>query len=464
MGETPQSSSTDASSASAPAPRERFATRLGFIMLSAACAIGLGNVWRFPYITGEYGGAAFVLVYLVFLVVLGLPVMVMEFAVGRASQASPALAYDRLRPDGKWHWFSWWGFIGCTVLMMFYTVVCGWMLAYIFKMGSGELNGLDAAGMSEAFQAFQADPVQQIGWMLVVVVFGVLIVGRGLQAGVERVTKVMMVCLLAVLVVLVIRSVTLPGAEAGLSFYLLPDFSKLTPEAVFAAMGQAFFTLSVGMSSMEVFGSYIGKDRSLTGEAGRIVALDTFVAIMAGLIIFPACFSFGVDPGQGPSLVFVTLPSVFDQMPAGQLWGALFFVFMSFAALSTIIAVFENLTCFIMDRWGWRRKKAVRLVFVMMAVLSLPAAMSANLLGWVNIPGIGDIQSLEDFIVSSNMLPLGGLLYAIFCTTRFGWGWDNFIAGADAGKGLKFPAWARGWVTFGVPILIALVWISGYVM
>ena len=312
--------------------REKFASRLGFILISAGCAIGLGNVWRFPYITGEYGGAAFVLMYLVFLVILGLPVMVMEFSVGRASQKSAALAFDKLQPSGRFHWFGWWGYIGCLVLMMFYTTVCGWMLAYIVKLGVGEFNGLDAAGIGEQFNVFLADPVQQVGWMLVACLLGFLVVSLGLQKGVERITKVMMVCLLGILVVLVFRAVTLPGAEGGLKFYLVPDFGHLfagdTPaeqwanfgDAAYAAMGQAFFTLSLGISAMEVFGSYIGKDHSLTGEALRIMGLDTFVAIMAGLIIFPACFAFGVNPGQGPALVFVTLPSVFDQMPLGQLW------------------------------------------------------------------------------------------------------------------------------------------------
>lgn len=444
--------------------RERFASRLGFILISAGCAIGLGNVWRFPYITGQYGGAAFVIIYLVFLVILGLPVMVMELSVGRASQASSALAFDRLRPDGKWHWFSWWGYIGCIVLMMFYTVVAGWMLAYILKFASGEFSGLGAGEVTTLFEGFLADPVQQVVWMLGSVVIGVVVVGMGLQKGVERITKVMMVCLLAILGVLVVRSVTLPGAEVGLAFYLLPDFGRITPEAVFAAMGQAFFTLSLGVSAMEVFGSYLDKDRSLTGEAVRIVGLDTFVAIMAGLIIFPACFSFGVDPGQGPALVFVTLPSVFSQMPLGQLWGALFFVFMGFAALSTVIAVFENLLSFGMDRWGWTRRKGVAITGVMVALLSLPAALGYNVWSGVAIPGIGDIQSIEDFIVSGNLLPLGSLLYLVFCVTGRGWGWDNFIAEADTGRGMRFPTWSRPWLRYGVPALILAIWVGGYIL
>lgn len=455
--------------------REKFASRLGFILISAGCAIGLGNVWRFPYIAGEYGGAAFVLMYLVFLVILGLPVMVMEFSVGRASQKSAALAFDKLQPSGRFHWFGWWGYIGCLVLMMFYTTVCGWMLAYIVKLGVGEFNGLDAAGIGEQFNVFLADPVQQVGWMLVACLLGFLVVSLGLQKGVERITKVMMVCLLGILVVLVFRAVTLPGAEGGLKFYLVPDFGHLfagdTPaeqwanfgDAAYAAMGQAFFTLSLGISAMEVFGSYIGKDHSLTGEALRIMGLDTFVAIMAGLIIFPACFAFGVNPGQGPALVFVTLPSVFDQMPLGQLWGALFFVFMSFAALSTIIAVFENLVAFTIDKWGISRKRAVARTAVLVVILSLPCALGFNVWSGVTLPGIGDIQSIEDFVVSNNLLPLGSLIYVIFCVTKKGWGWDNFIAEADAGNGVKFPARIRGWVTFGIPALILVIFVMGYI-
>ncbi|WP_058986431.1 sodium-dependent transporter [Hugonella massiliensis] len=467
---------TEQAPAAAGSPqREKFASRLGFILISAGCAIGLGNVWRFPYITGEYGGAAFVLMYLVFLVVLGLPVMVMEFSVGRASQKSAALAFDKLQPSGRFHWFGWWGYIGCIVLMMFYTTVCGWMLAYIVKLGVGEFNGLDAAGIGAQFNGFLADPVQQVGWMLVACLLGFLVVSLGLQKGVERITKVMMVCLLGILVVLVVRSVTLPGAEAGLQFYLVPDFGHLfagdTPseqwanfaDAAYAAMGQAFFTLSLGISAMEVFGSYIGKDHSLTGEALRIMGLDTFVAIMAGLIIFPACFAFGVNPGQGPALVFVTLPSVFDQMPLGQLWGALFFVFMSFAALSTIIAVFENLVAFTIDKWGVTRKQAVARTALLVVVLSLPCALGFNVWSGVTLPGIGDIQSIEDFVVSNNLLPLGSLIYVLFCVTKKGWGWNNFIAEADAGNGVKFPARIRGWVTFGIPALIAIIFVMGYI-
>lgn len=456
------------------AQRERFGSRLGFILISAGCAIGLGNVWRFPYITGEYGGAAFVLMYLVFLVILGLPVMVMEFAVGRASQKSSAVAFDKLQPSGKWHWFSWWGYIGCMVLMMFYTTVGGWMLSFVVKMGTGAFNGLDSAGVGAVFNDMLANPTELVGWMLVVIVLGFLVCSLGLQKGVERITKVMMICLLGIMAILVVRAVTLPGGLEGLKFYLIPDFGKLFAgattaeqwatfgDAVYAAMGQAFFTLSLGISAMEIFGSYIGKERSLTGEALRICGLDTAVALVAGLIIFPACFAFAVQPDSGPGLVFVTLPSVFNQMPMGQLWGALFFIFMSFAALSTIIAVFENLISWSMDKWGWTRKTAVARTAVIVTVLSLPCALGFNVLSGATIPAIGDIQSIEDFIVSNNLLPLGSLFYVLFCVTRKGWGWENFLAEADTGKGVKFPAWSKPWLKFGIPALIVVIFVMGY--
>ena len=459
----------------AEAKRERFGSRLGFILISAGCAIGLGNVWRFPYITGEYGGAAFVLMYLVFLVILGLPVMVMEFAVGRASQKSAAAAFDTLQPSRKWHWFSWWGYIGCMVLMMFYTTVGGWMLSFVVKMATGAFNGLDSAGIGEVFNAMLANPTELVGWMLVVIVLGFLVCSLGLQKGVERVTKVMMVCLLGIMVVLVARAVTLPGGLAGLEFYLVPDFGRLfagaTPaeqwatfgDAVFAAMGQAFFTLSLGISAMEIFGSYIGKERSLTGEALRICGLDTAVALMAGLIIFPACFAFAVEPGSGPGLVFVTLPSVFEQMWGGQVWGTLFFVFMSFAALSTVIAVFEGILRFSMDQWGWSRKRAVTVNLIAIPLLSLPCALGFNVLSDVVMPGVGDIQTVEDFLVSSNIMPLGSLVYVLFCVSRRGWGWKNFLAEANEGEGLKFPRWLRPWMRFGVPVLVVIILIMGWV-
>lgn len=449
--------------------REHFASRIGFILIAAGCAIGIGNVWRFPYITGEYGGGAFVLLYLIFLVILGLPVMVMEFAVGRASQSSAAHAFDILEPKRRFHWFSWWGYIGCMLLMMFYTTVAGWMLAYIPKMAAGTFNGGDSALAGEVFNSMLANPSELIGWMLAAIAIGFFICSLGLQNGVERITKWMMALLFVVMIALCVRTVTLEGGLDGVAFYLVPDFSRMFEggwatfgEAVYAAMGQAFFSLSLGIAAMEVFGSYIDKRRSLTGEAISITALNTVVAILAGLIIFPACFAYGVTPDSGPSLVFVTLPLVFGQMPLGELWGALFFVFMSFAALSTVIAVFENLISFTMDKWSMPRKKAVLINGALVVVLSLPCALGFNVFADVTIPGIGDIQSIEDFIVSNNMLPLGSLIFVIFCTHRFGWGWKNFLAEADAGRGIKFPAWSRIWVTYGIPVLIIIIFIMGY--
>ena len=449
--------------------REHFASRIGFILIAAGCAIGLGNVWRFPYITGEYGGGAFVLLYLIFLVILGIPVMVMEFAVGRASQRSAAQAFDILEPKRRFHWFSWWGYIGCMILMMFYTTVAGWMVAYIPKMAIGLFTGADATVTGEVFNSMLANPGELIFWMLIAVFIGFGICALGLQKGVERITKVMMAILFVVMLILCIRAVTLPGAAEGVAFYLIPDFSRMFVdgwasfgEAVYAAMGQAFFSLSLGIAAMEIFGSYIGKEHSLTGEALSVTGLNTVVAILAGLIIFPACFAYSISPDQGPSLVFVTLPVVFGQMPLGELWGALFFVFMSFAALSTVIAVFENLTSWSMDKWGISRTRAVLFNGVLVIALSLPCALGFNVLSGVTIPGIGDIQTVEDFIVSNNMLPLGSLIFVLFCTTRYGWGWNNFLKEADAGSGIKFPAWSRLWLKYGIPVLIIIIFIMGY--
>lgn len=451
------------------AEREHFASRIGFILIAAGCAIGIGNVWRFPYITGEYGGGAFVLLYLIFLVILGLPVMVMEFSVGRASQKSAAHAFDVLKPKRSFHWFSWWGYVGCMLLMMFYTTVAGWMLAYVPKMATGTFDGATGDAAGSVFNSLLANPSELIAWMLAAVLIGFLICSLGLQKGVERITKWMMAFLFVVMIALCIRTMTLPGGTEGIAFYLVPDFSRMFEngwstfgEAVYAAMGQAFFSLSLGISAMEIFGSYIGKERSLTGEAISVTALNTVVAILAGLIIFPACFAYGVTPDSGPSLVFVTLPLVFAKMPLGNVWGALFFVFMCFAALSTVIAVFENLISFTMDKFDMPRKKAVLINGALVTVLSLPCALGFNVWSGITIPGIGDIQSIEDFIVSNNMLPLGSLIFVIFCTSKIGWGWKNFKKEADAGEGTKFPAWSRVWVTYCIPILIIIIFIMGY--
>ena len=450
------------------AKREKFSSRLGFILISAGCAIGLGNVWRFPYITGKYGGAAFVLIYLLFLLILGLPIMVMEFAVGRASQKSCARSFEILQPKGgHWGWFAWWGYIGCYLLMMYYTTICGWMLSYIAKNATGTFVGLDSDGVAGVFSDMLANPGELIGWMIVSAFIGLLVCSMGLQKGVERITKVMMSCLFLIMIALCIRSVTLDGAMEGLRFYLIPDFGKMMEsglgEAVYAAMGQSFFTLSLGISAMAIFGSYIGKERTLTGEAVSIGILDTTVALIAGLIIFPACFAFGVNPGEGPGLVFVTLPSVFNQMWGGTFWGSLFFLFMSFAALSTVIAVFENLISFCMDNWGWDRKKAVVVNGLAVTVLSFPCALGYNAWAGFTVPGIGDIQTLEDFIVSNNILPLGSVIYLLFCVCKRGWGWDNFIREADTGTGVKFPKWARLYLKYVLPLMILIIFIMGYV-
>lgn len=448
--------------------RERFSSRLGFILISAGCAIGLGNVWRFPYITGKYGGAAFVLIYLVFLIILGMPIMAMEFAVGRASRKSAARSFHVLEPKGtKWHIEGYLAMLGNYLLMMFYTTVGGWMISYIFKMASGSFQGLAPDQVGGVFNDMLASPDSMTFWMVVAVLLAFGICSMGLQNGVERITKIMMSFLLIILIVLCIRSVTLPGASAGLQFYLIPDFGKIVEnglgEVIFAAMGQAFFTLSLGIGAMAIFGSYISRDRTLMGESVNICILDTIVALMAGLVIFPACFAFGVDPGEGPGLVFVTLPNIFNQMAAGRLWGTLFFIFMSFAALSTIIAVFENIISFGIDLWGWTRKKSALVNLVLILVLSLPCVLGFNV--WSDIAPLGagsTIQDLEDFIVSNNLLPLGSLLYLLFCTSRYGWGWDNFIAEADAGKGIKFPKWARFYVSYILPLIVLFILVMGY--
>ena len=448
--------------------RERFSSRLGFILISAGCAVGLGNVWRFPYITGQYGGAAFVLVYLIFLVLLGLPIMVMEFAVGRASQKSAARSFHVLEPAGtKWHLQGYACMTGNYLLMMFYTTVGGWMAAYIFKTLTGEFKGLDSDGVAAVFNDMLARPGYMTFWMVLVVLLSFFICSLGLQKGVERITKAMMSCLFLILLILCIRSVTLPGASEGLRFYLIPDFTRFTENGVgntiFAAMGQAFFTLSLGIGAMAIFGSYIGKDHTLTGETINICLLDTLVAFLAGLIIFPSCFAFGVDPGQGPGLVFITLPNIFNQMVGGRIFGVLFFVFMTFAAQSTIIAVFENIISFSMDLFGTSRKKTVLINGIAIIPLSLPCVFGFNIWSGFQPLGAGStIQDLEDFIVSNNLLPLGSMVYLLFCTSRYGWGWKNFLAEADTGKGVKFPAWARVYVSYILPLIVLFIFIMGY--
>ena len=449
--------------------RETLSTRLGFILISAGCAIGLGNVWRFPYITGQYGGAAFVIMYLFFLVIFGLPIMTMEFSVGRASKASVATSFKKLeKPGQKWHVFGYFAMVGNYLLMMFYTTICGWMFLYFVKMLKGEFTGLTPIEVENIFTSMVSSPYTLTLWMIIAVLVGFGICSLGLQKGVEKITKVMMSSLFVILLILVVRAVTLPGAEAGLKFYLMPDFKKMFEagalEVVSAAMGQAFFTLSIGIGSMAIFGSYIEKDRALMGESLNILLLDTSVAFLSGLIIFPACFSFGVDAGSGPNLVFITLPNIFNAMAGGRVWGILFFIFMSFAALSTVIAVFENIISFAIDLWGFSRKKAVIMNIFIIIILSLPCALGFNVLSGITPFGAGsNIMDLEDFIVSNNLLPLGSLVYLFFCVTRYGWGWDNFLNEANTGKGMKFPKWIRIYVTYILPIIVIFLFVQGYI-
>ena len=448
--------------------REKFSSRLGFILISAGCAIGLGNVWRFPYIVGQYGGAAFVLIYAVFLVLLGLPIIVMEFAVGRASQKSAALSFDVLEPKGsKWHFEKWFAMAGNYILMMFYTTVAGWLFLYFVKMAAGDFAGLDADGVAGEFNAMLSNPSLMIGFMILCVVFCFSVCAMGLQGGVEKITKLMMVSLLVLMVVLAINSVRMEGSRPGLEFYLKPDFNKIKEtgigEVVFAALGQSFFTLSIGIGALAIFGSYIGKERRLTGEAINVTILDTFVAFMAGLIIFPACFAYNIEPGQGPSLIFITLPNVFNNMPGGRFWGTLFFLFMSFAAASTVIAVFQNIVSFATDLTGCSVKKAVVVNMIAVTLLSLPCVLGFNV--WSNVTPFGPgstILDLEDFKVSNNLLPLGSLVYLLFCTSRYGWGFKNFLGEANEGKGIKFPVWARVYVSYIIPVVVLYIFVQGY--
>ena len=448
--------------------RESFSSRLGFILISAGCAIGLGNVWRFPFITGLYGGASFVLIYLCFLLLLGLPIMVAEFAVGRASVRSAAKSFDVLEPAGtKWHLYKYGAIAGKVLLMMFYTTVSGWMLYYFYKMAIGGFVGLDAKGVGNVFGSLLSDPVTMAGNMIIIVLscFGVCYLG--VKAGVERITKNMMACLLLLMLILAVNSITLPNSAAGLKYYLYPDFNRVLEhgirEVVFAAMGQAFFTLSLGIGALAIFGSYIGKEQRLTGEAMWIMALDTFVAIVSGLIIFPACFSFGINPDSGPNLLFITLPNVFNAMSGGRIWGTLFFLFMLFAAMSTVIAVFENITSCICVLTGWERKNTIRFNIIAIILLSLPCVLGFNLWGHIQPLGKGTcILDLEDFLVSNNLLPLGSLIYLSFCTSRYGWGWANFIAEADTGKGIPFPKWIRFYATYILPLIVLYIFFNGY--
>jgi NSS family neurotransmitter:Na+ symporter len=449
--------------------RERFGSRLGFILISAGCSIGLGDVWRFPYIAGQYGGALFVFIYLLFIFALGLPIMTMELSVGRASQQSIATSFQVMQKKGqKWHWLGYSGIAGNYLLMMFYTTVAGWMLAYFYKFAIGQFNALDTSQVGQVFSNLISNPLEMTVWMVITTVFCFGICSLGLQDGVERITKVMMVLLLAIIVVLAVKSLTLPNASEGLKFYLLPDFNRMKEigvwETIYAAMSQALFSLSLGIGSLAIFGSYINKESSLLGESVNIASLDTAISIIAGLIIFPACFSFGVDPGEGPGLVFVTLPNIFNAMSGGRIWGSLFFIFMTFAAFSTVIAVFENIISFGMDLWGWSRKKAALINTIFLIIFSMPVVLGFNVLSGVQPLGTGtNILDLEDFIVSYNLLPLGSLGYLLFCVTRYGWGFDNFMKEANTGKGIKMPRVLKGYLQWVMPAIIILVLIQGYI-
>ena len=447
--------------------RETLKSRLGFILLSAGCAIGIGNVWKFPYIAGQGGGGAFVLFYLVFLVILGLPIMTMEFAVGRASRKSPVRAYQALeKPGQKWHIHGFLTLIGCYLLMMFYTTVAGWMLHYFYMTATGKLAGLNAEQVAGKFTEMLASPATMTFWMVFVVVVSILVCAKGLQSGLERVTKGMMIALLLIMVVLAVNSLFMPGAKEGLSFFLVPDFTRMQEVGVVntlvSAMNQAFFTLSLGIGAMSIFGSYIGKEHSLLGESVRIVVLDTFVAITAGLIIFPACFTYHVDQTSGPSLIFITLPNIFANMSMGRLWGSLFFLFMAFAATSTVLAVFENIICCGMELTGCSRKKSSLVNLVLIILLSMPCVLGYNLWAWDGFAVFGGaVLDVEDFLVSNLFLPLGSLVYLLFCVTRYGWGWQNYKKEVNTGKGLKVQDWMRGYLTYVLPLIVVFIFAFG---
>ena len=449
--------------------RESFASRIGFLMVSAGCAIGIGNVWRFPTVTGQYGGGVFVLFYLLFLVLMGAPVLTMELAVGRAGHGSAGTAYRALEPKGsKWHLHGWACLIGCCVLMMYYTTVSGWMLAYFFRFVKGTFTGLAADAVSGVYADLLADPFEQIVWMAITVLLGFFVCSRGLQNGIERIGKWMMGALFVLILVLAVHSFVLPGAGEGLAFYLLPDWNRAAEmgigNVIVAAMNQAFFTLSLGIGAMAIFGSYIGKERSLLGESVNVAILDTLVALSSGLIIFPACFAYGVDVDSGPSLIFITLPNIFNNLPLGRLWGSLFFVFMSFAALSTVLAVFEEITACTQDLFGWGRKKSCIVNGILLFVLSLPCSLGFNLLSFIQPLGEGtNIMDLEDFIVSNLILPLGSLVIILFCVLKKGWGWDNYIKEANTGKGLKMKNFMRGYVTCVLPIMVIVLFVIGII-
>lgn len=448
--------------------REKFGSRLGFILVSAGCAIGIGNVWKFPYMCGEFGGAAFIVIYLVFLLILGIPVLTCEFAIGRGSGRSVAAGFERLEPEGtSWHVTKWVGIVGSYLLMMFYTTVGGWMIYYCYRSIMGEFAGASAEKVSAGFSDMLGSAPVMAFWTVLICVVGFAVCQFGIQKGIERVSKIMMSLLMVIMLVLAVHSIFLKGAGEGIRFYLVPDFGRMLEmgigNVIFGAMSQAFFTLSIGIGAMMIFGSYIGKERSLAGEAVSITALDTFVALMAGFIIIPSCFAFGIEPGAGPSLIFITIPNIFAQMPGGRIWSALFFLFLTFAAFTTIVAVFENIISFDMDIFGWSRNKSVLVSAALVIVLSMPCVLGFNVLSGFEPLGPGtNIMDLEDFVVSNNLLPLGSLGYVLFCTRKNGWGWDNFLKEANSGKGLGFPKALKGYISYVLPMIIIVIYLKGY--
>lgn len=449
--------------------RERLGSRLGFILLSAGCAIGIGNVWKFPYMTGQYGGGIFVLIYLFFLAIMGIPVMTMEFAMGRASRKSPVRIYQTLEPKGsKWHIHGYFAMAGNYLLMMFYTTVAGWMLSYFVDTASGKFVGADSAGVTEIFNAMLSEPVSMVIYMTIVVIIGFGVCSIGLQKGLERITKFMMIALLAIMIILAVHSIFMKGGSEGIAFYLLPDIERMknigVANVIVGAMNQAFFTLSLGIGAMAIFGSYIGNERTLLGESVNVAILDTFVAIASGLIIFPACFAYDVEVNSGPSLIFITLPNIFNNIPLGRLWGSLFFVFMLFAAFSTVLAVFENIISCTTDIFGCSRKKACAVNCVLIFILSLPCVLGFNALSSIAPLGEGStIMDFEDFLVSNILLPGGSLLFILFCVTRYGWGWNKFVDEANKGKGLKVAGWMRGYMTFVLPAIVFAILVLGLI-
>lgn len=447
--------------------RESFKSRLGFILISAGCAVGIGNVWKFPYVTGQNGGGIFVLFYLLFLIAVGVPVLTMEFAVGRASKKSVVGCYQELEKKGsKWHLHGYVALFGNYVLMMFYTTVSGWMLSYFYRFLRNDFKGLGPEAVAGEFSGMLADPYGMAFWMAVIVIGGFLICSFGLQAGVEKISKPMMIGLLLLIVVLAFHSIALDGGMEGLKFYLVPDWGKVEKSGlvnvIIAAMNQAFFTLSLGIGAMEIFGSYMSREHTLLGESLRIAVLDTFVAIVSGLIIFPACFAYGVDPGAGPELIFITLPNVFSSMPGGNIWGSLFFLFMTFASFSTIIAVFENIIACCMDKWKISRRKASVINGILLLIASLPCVLGYNVWSSFQPRGAGSaVLDLEDFIVSNLLLPAGSLIFLLFCVTRWGWGFDRYLEEANAGAGMKIPKFLKGYVTWVIPCVIVIILIMG---